>query len=147
MTEMSFFHYEDLPGEPGWKRWELQDPTRFNALLGPLAVKLEDGYARVRMTPQRQHSNLRDSIHGGATLAFIDIALFAAARCFGVLEVAGAVTLDLSTQFIGGARIGEPIEAHIELLRETGRLLFMRGLVKQEEAIVASFTGTIRKPR
>ena len=57
------------------------------------------------------------------------------------------MTLDLSTQFIGGGRIGEPLEAQVELLKETGRLLFLRGLVVQGEGDpIASFAGTIRKP-
>jgi acyl-coenzyme A thioesterase PaaI-like protein len=33
-----------------------------------------------------------------------------------------------------------------EVLRETGRLVFLRGLVVQEDETVASFTGTVRKP-
>ena len=84
--------------------------------------------------------------HGGALLAFIDVALFAAARGFGLITAGTAVTLDLSTQFIGGGRIGEPLEAQVELLRETGRLLFLRGLVVQGDDKIASFSGTIRKP-
>ena len=35
--------------------------------------------------------------------------------------------------------------ARVELLRETGRLLFLRGLVVQEAGTVASFSGTVRK--
>ena len=40
------------------------------------------------------------------------------------------------------------MEARVELLRETGRLLFLRGLVVQgdADAKVAAFSGTIRKP-
>jgi hypothetical protein len=60
------------------------------------------------------------------------------------------VTLDLSTQFMGRGNIGEPIEAQVELLRETGRLLFMRGLIVQGEGVaeekILAFAGTIRKP-
>jgi hypothetical protein len=57
-----------------------------------------------------------------------------------------ASTLDMSIQFITGGAIGVPTEAHVELLRETGRLLFLRGVVVQDEVMVASFLGTIRKP-
>ena len=46
-----FFLYEDDPDAPGWKRWQFRDPTRFNAFLEPLLVKVEDGQARVRMMP------------------------------------------------------------------------------------------------
>jgi uncharacterized protein (TIGR00369 family) len=109
-------------------------------------VKVEAGIARVRMTPERRHSNLRDNVHGGALLAFMDVSLFAAGRAFGCLSAGGAVTLDLSAQFIGGGVIGEPLEAHIELLRETSRMLFLRGLIVQEGLpTIASFTGTLRK--
>lgn len=145
MSEEPHFTYTDDPEHPGWKRWELRDPTRFNAFLGPILTRVEDGKALVRMIPSRAHSNLRDSTHGGALLGFMDVALFAAARSFGVLAAGGAVTLDLSAQFIGTSTIGQPIIAEVELLRETGRMLFMRGLVKQEANVLASFSGTVRK--
>ena len=79
------------------------------------------------------------------TLGFIDVALFAASRMFGLIEAGTAVTLDLSTQFIGVGRMGQPLDAEVELLRETRRLIFMRGLVVQGEVKVAAFAGTIRK--
>jgi acyl-coenzyme A thioesterase PaaI-like protein len=93
-----------------------------------------------------RHSNLRDAVHGGVTLGFIDVAMFGASRMFGLIEAGAAVTLDLSVQFIGAGVIGEPLEAEVELLKETGRLLFMRGIVSQGESRVAAFSGTIRKP-
>ena len=141
-----FFIYEDDPDAPGWKRWQFRDSTRFNAFLEPLLVKVENGQARVRMMPRHEHSNMRNDVHGGALLGFMDVALFAGARGLGVLQAGGAVTLDLSAQFIGGGRIGEPLEARVELLRETTRMLFMRGLIVQEgQPVIASFTGTLRK--
>lgn len=140
------FLYDDDPELPGWKRWQFRDATRFNAFLEPLHVRVEGAIARVRMMPRHEHSNLRDHVHGGALLGFMDVALFAAARGFGVLEAGGAVTLDLSAQFIGGGQIGEPLEARIELLRETGRMLFLRGLIVQDGVpTIASLTGTLRK--
>ena len=145
-----FFTYRDDPANPGWKLWEATDPTRFNSLLGQLSVRIDGDIAKVRMTPERRHSNLRDHVHGGALLGFIDMAMFAACRGFGVLTAGAAVTLDLSTQFIGGGAIGRPIEAQVELLRETGRMLFVRGMVVQTrddgaEERIAAFSGTLRK--
>lgn len=140
------FSFDDDSDLPGWKRWQLRDGGRFNSTFDPLNVRIEDGVARVRVTPRRDHSNMRDHVHGGALLGFMDIALFAAARGLGVLQAGGAVTLDLSAQFIGGSAIGVPLEARIELLRETGRMIFLRGLIVQEGwPTIASFTGTLRK--
>ncbi|WEK43670.1 MAG: PaaI family thioesterase [Candidatus Sphingomonas colombiensis] len=142
------FLYEEHPDHPGWMKWGFKDSTRYNAFLGDMIVRVEDGIARVRMTPQRQHSNLANVVHGGAMLGFIDVSLFAAARSFGLVAAGTAVTLDLNTHFIGGGKIGEPLEARVELLRETGRMLFLRGLIVQGDDgdVVAEFSGTIRKP-
>jgi acyl-coenzyme A thioesterase PaaI-like protein len=140
------FILRDSPDHPGWMTWELSDPTRFNSFLGPFLLRVEGELARVRMLPRRVHSNLSDNLHGGALLGFIDVALFAAARGFGLIEAGTAVTLDLSVQFIGAGAVDEALEAQVELLRETGRLLFLRGLVVQGEERIASFSGTIRKP-
>ena len=35
--------------------------------------------------------------------------------------------------------IGEPLEARVELLRETGRMLFLRGLIVQEQPTIAAY--------
>nr|WP_221234991.1 PaaI family thioesterase [Sphingopyxis panaciterrulae] len=140
--------------DDGWVSWNLKDPSRFNAFIEPLSVRVEpptsDGRprARVRMLPERKHSNLGDNVHGAVTLALVDIALFAASHQFGSLDAGHSVTLDLSTQFVGAGRVGEPMDALVELVRETGRLIFLRGLVVQGEGdahIVLSFAGTIRK--
>lgn len=143
---MSEFRHQPDPDNPGWLTWALRDDSRFNAVLGKMLVRMEGEQVRVRIMPGHVHTNLSDNVHGGVTLAFIDIALFAASRMFGLIEAGTAVTLDLSTQFIGAAKPHQPLDAVVELLRETGRLLFLRGLVVQGEEKVAAFAGTIRKP-
>ena len=123
------------------------DTSRYNdTVLGKLIVRSEgEGKARLRMFPEHRHSNLGNAVHGGTTLGFIDVALFGAARMFGLIDTGHAVTLDLSVQFIGAGRLNEPLDAEVELLKETRRLLFMRGLVVQGEDRIAGFAGTIRK--
>ncbi|MFD1612956.1 PaaI family thioesterase [Sphingomonas tabacisoli] len=151
MTDTPFptpgFLHEPDPDNPGWMKWGFRDPTRFNALLGKMIVRRdEDGKVRMRAFPGRSHSNLGDNVHGGALLGFIDVSLFATSRVYGLIEAGTAVTLDLSTQFIGAARFDEPLDFVSEVLRETKRLIFIRGLAEQDGAIVASYSGTIRKP-
>ncbi len=151
MSEQAF-RYETAADHPGWFTWNLIDETRFNAqAMGRMLTRIEDRadgvrVARLRMFPERRHSNLLDAVHGGITLALIDISLFAAMRTLLDGDAAGSVTLDLSTQFIGAGRIGEPLDAVVEVLRETGRLVFLRGLVVQGDDTIAAFNGTIRKP-
>ncbi len=143
------FVHEPIPGEPGWWSWNFKREGLFNELLGPMQVcRTEDGRALVRITPRARHANLGDAMHGGALLGFIDIALFAGARVQGVEMVGRSVTVELQTQFIGAGLIDLPMDADVELLRETRRLVFLRGTVHQKSGahLVASFSGIIRKP-
>ena len=151
-ADNSAFTYGPSADHPGWYTWDLNDEDRFNAfVMGRLLVRREDlpggGPAvRLRMFPERRHSNLLDAVHGGITLALIDVSLFACMRHAIDGDAAGSVTLDLSTQFIGAGIVGKPLDAVVEVLRETRRLLFLRGTVVQDEHLVAAFHGTVRKP-
>jgi uncharacterized protein (TIGR00369 family) len=137
--------HEPDPDHPGWWTWDLADDTRYNASIGKLLVRAEGpGKARCRMFPERAHSNLGNVVHGGAILTFIDMAFFAGGRLAGA-NVMRAVTLDCAAQFIAPAELGIPLDADVELLRETGRLAFFRGTVVQEGRVVAAFSGALRK--
>lgn len=147
-TDQPAFISEPAPDYPGWTTWMLRDDTRFNgAILGRLLVKpAGDRKAWVRMFPEQRHSNFADNIHGGTILGFIDVALFGASHQMDLLHGGPHVTLDLSTQFIGAGKINVPLDAEVELLKETGRLLFLRGILVQGDNRIAAFSGTIRKP-
>ena len=136
------------PDNPGWHTWQLNDPTRFNTwMFGKLIVRTDpDGKARLRMFPQHHHTNLGNNLHGAAVLSLIDVGLFACSRMLGIIEAGTAVTLDLSCQFIGAGKPDVPCDAVTELLKETRRLVFLRGVVEQEGELIAAFSGTIRKP-
>jgi acyl-coenzyme A thioesterase PaaI-like protein len=137
------------PEHPGWLRWRIADATRFNeAVLGPQIVRAEgDAACRMRMVPQvPQHANSAGNVHGAITLALIDVSLFAAMYVLRGMDAGRSVTLDLQTQFIGAGDASRPLDSVVELLRETGRLAFLRGLVVQDDDLVASFAATVRKP-
>ena len=136
------------PDNPGWFTWQLIDETRFNTwMFSKLIVRTDpDGKARLRRFPEHHHTNLKGVLHGGTVLSLIDVGLFACSRMLGIIEAGTAVTLDLSTQFIGGGLADRPCDAVTELLKETRRLVFLRGVVEQEGELIAAFSGTIRKP-
>ena len=144
--ESPVFEYREHPAHPGWSTWRLRDDTRFNSVvLGEMIVRVESGKCRLRMFPERKHTNLQDMIHGAITLSLIDVSLFAAMRTLTGGDAGPAVTLELSTQFIGAGRPDRPLDSVVDVLRETGRMLFLRGEVVQEDHLVAAFSGLIRK--
>lgn len=137
--------HEPDPDYPGWWSWDLADDTRFNSVIGKLLVRGDGpGRAVCRMFPEPRHSNLGDMVHGGAILTFVDMAFFAGGRLAGA-DVMRAVTLDCSVRFLSRGRIGTALDAEVELLRETKRLVFLAGRLVQEGELVASFSGALRK--
>jgi acyl-coenzyme A thioesterase PaaI-like protein len=137
--------HEPDPDHPGWWTWDLPDGDRYNATLGKLLVRGEgEGRARCRIFPGKLQSNLGEAVHGGAILTFIDMAMFAGGHAAGA-DIGPSVTLDLSAHFLSGARLRAPLDATVEVLRESKRLASMRGLVEQEGVTVASWSGTLRK--
>ena len=141
------------PDNPGWFQWTLRDPDCYNSFLGPMIIRrggdgLSDDIGRARMFPERRHRNLGDVVHGGTMMGFIDCSLFAAMRVFEIGPAGPSVTLELQTHFTGAARMNEPLESRVEVTRETGRFLFLRGLVVQGENgtdNMASFTAIVKK--
>ncbi|MDQ4086560.1 MAG: PaaI family thioesterase [Pseudomonadota bacterium] len=137
--------HEPDPEHPGWWSWDVAEDNRFNGTIGKLLVRADGaGRATCRMFPEERHSNLGNMVHGGAILTFIDMAFFAGGRLAGA-DVMRAVTLDCSVRFLSPGRIGVPLDAEVELLRETKRLAFFAGRVVQEGELVAHFTGALRK--
>jgi acyl-coenzyme A thioesterase PaaI-like protein len=137
--------YEPDPAHSGWWTWDLPADDRYNATIGKLLVRGEgERRARCRIFPGKLQSNLGDVAHGGAILTFIDMAMFAGGHAAGA-DLGPAVTQDLSCQFLAAARLGMPLDCAVEVLRTSKRLVSLRGLVEQEGAIVASWSGTLRK--
>ncbi len=140
------FNHGPDPENPGWRNWNLKDDTLFNgAVMGKLITRREGDKCRVRMFPKRRHENLQGIIHGAVTLSLIDISLFTTMHMVGSGNAGPSVTLELSTQFIGGGDPKRPLDAVTEIMRETGKLVFVRGEVVQDEDRVAAYSGIIRK--
>ena len=109
------------PDNPGWFSWGDFPRSSFAAATGRLLFK-PDGPGRglCRMFPTEEHMNMGGSIHGGAVMSFIDMAMFAGGLCAGMAR-GHYVTLDLTTHFLARGKAGTPLDAHVELVRQTPR--------------------------
>lgn len=127
----------------GWHRWRDMNEGRFQDLIGAVYFRRrDDGTIECRAATGREHSNMQDMLHGGYIMAFIDQALFAIAA--PSLALHRAVTVTCNTEFLGAGVPGEDILAHGEITRETGKMLFLRGMVTQGGP-VASFSSVLKK--
>lgn len=127
----------------GWEKWEGVDP--FEDHCGPMFFKKTDGKYMCRLLLDTKHMNGQGNVHGGALMTFADYALFVLAR--DELEGIGAVTVSFNCDFVGPASIGDMLEATGEVIHETGRMLFVRGLITLGETNLLNFSGVLRKIR
>ncbi len=135
------------PENPGWFSWGEFPRGSFAAATGRLLFR-PDGPGRgiCRMLPTQAHQNMGGSLHGGAVMSFIDMSLFAGGRCAGMAE-GHYVTLDMTTHFLARGRPGVPLDAHVELVRQTRGHAFLQGVVRQDGEPCYSFTGTLKRIR
>ena len=99
----------------------------------------------MRMFPKELHLNMNDVIHGGVILSLIDVAMFAGSSLILGASIERGVTVELQNHFLAAGDPHRPLDAVVEVVRETGRMVFVRGKVVQEDDLVGSFTGIIRK--
>ncbi|MEN7536373.1 PaaI family thioesterase [Aurantiacibacter flavus] len=135
------------PDHPGWIDASFGEAEHYNrAVVGTLLIRREGPQvARLRMMPEEWHKNQYGVIHGGMILGLIDIAGFAAATELSDGAFPGGVTIELNNHFVGSAEAGRPLDAVAQIVRETGKMLFVRGTVEQDGAIIGSWSSILRK--
>ena len=135
------------PNHPGWFTWGEFPPGTFAAATGQLLFTPDGaGRAICRMFPAEAHLNMGGSLHGGSVMSFIDMALFAGGLCAGMAR-GHYVTLDLTTHFLARGKAGSPLDAHVELIKQTRGHAFLQGVVRQDGEPCYSFTGTLKRIR
>jgi acyl-coenzyme A thioesterase PaaI-like protein len=130
----------------GWIAWSDPHPDTFLQAIGRGYMRADSATkALVGLETRSGHRNRLDSLHGGFLAAFADHAYFGGLWAMGHVEQVNGVTIDLSMQYLGSGKVGPDLFAEVELLRETGRLMFLRMLIKQDGQLVAASTATLRK--
>ncbi len=130
----------------GWAAWSDPHPDTFLQAIGRGYLKaMGPGKAHVALETRLSHRNRLDTLHGGMIAAFADHAFFGGLWAMGHEYQINGVTIDLSLQYLGAGKVGPDLLAEVELLRETGRLMFLRMLITQDGESVAAATATLRK--
>ncbi|RVT94534.1 PaaI family thioesterase [Sphingomonas crocodyli] len=136
----------DDPDHPGWLYRPAMEVGRFVDLFGGIRYTVEaPDRVRCRFEVEPRHLNGKGTVHGGYVMALVDQVLFIGPIAMGIERVVGGSTVDSSTQFLAPLRAGKPIDIVVELLRETYRMYFVRGVMEQDGQSCAAFTGTVKK--
>ena len=127
----------------GWYHWEPVDA--FEELVGPFYCKPESEGEDVvcGWIPETKNSNSGGNVHGGALMTYADFALFMIAG--GMTNAVHGVTVTMNCEFVGAGLPGRLLSARGEVVRAGGSLVFVRGMISDEDRPVLTFSGTIKR--
>ena len=112
-------------------------------LLGPFYFRTaKKGGAECMFIPTPRHNNNGGFTHGGVLMTFADFALFAHTQH---LRNGPAVTVQFESQFITPSKPGLPLFSRGEVIRNTKDLIFVRGIITQDNIQVLSYSGIIKR--
>ncbi|MBZ5487797.1 PaaI family thioesterase [Halomonas aquamarina] len=125
---------------------QTDEPGGFNDLLGFYVVEWSEARAVVELALNEKHLNRSGNVHGGVLASMLDNALsLAGLYCPVAGNARRAVTLSLSTTFVGPARYG--VLRATGVLRGGGRKIFMASadIVDAQGNLVAMGEGSFKR--
>ncbi len=110
--------------------------------IGPFYYRKAESGLVLGFQAGDQHCNGLGSVHGGLLMAFADYAVTMIALA-GVAE--NCTTVSFSSHFLSAAQRGDWLEARGEVVRRTGSMTFVRGLVTAGDAPVLDFQAAVKR--
>jgi len=92
-------------------------------LIGPVYSKGEGADLVLGLRVEKKHCNMRGTLHGGIVATLADIAL-GYTIAFSSKPPTGLVTANLTLDFAGTAKIGDWLEAKVDVQKKGSRLAF-----------------------
>lgn len=107
----------------------------FVGLNGPIYIKDWSGPPISGFQVEERHCNPFGLCHGGWLSTFADVML---ARQVPPLGISGGefVTVSLSVDFVGAAKLGDWVEGQGEVIRKTKKLVFVQGIAQSGERMI-----------
>jgi acyl-coenzyme A thioesterase 13 len=122
---------KDIPHVPeGFVRVRRPKPNPFNEMVGPFFERRRGTEVSLGLRIEERHTNSRGICHGGMLATLADLALGYSALAAG--KTAGGpdgirqsfVTVSLSLDFAGSAKVGDWVASEVEVHKTGARLAF-----------------------
>ena len=109
-------------------------------LIGPLYCRGEGADLVVALLAEVKHCNARGTVHGGILATLADVAL-GYAMAFSSRPPANLVTANLTVDFAGTVKVGDWLEAHVDVQKQGNRLSFANCYIVVNEQRIARASG------
>lgn len=138
--------YTTEQGKGEWADWLTSRCDPYEDLSGPFYCRRnKNGTMQTAFRVENKHLNNSGFVHGGCLMAFADFSLFWIAH--QEIRDFPAVTASFNSEFIGSAEEGDMLQAAGEVVRATGSLIFVRGLISNESSPILNFSAILKKVR
>ena len=126
----------DIPPEfrPLFRRSPVLD------LIGPLYCRGEGVELIIGLRVQAKHCNARGTVHGGILATLADVAL-GYTMAFSSTPPVNLITANLTLDFAGAAKIGDWLEAHVDVQKGGSRLSFANCYITVNEQRIVRASG------
>jgi acyl-CoA thioesterase len=122
---------------------EYQKKIPFIGTLGIRTEALGQGSAGLSVPVEKGLTNSMGTVHGGVIMSLLDVAVCTAARTLHA-DSQGAITIDMSTSFIGGGS-GAKLLAEARVLKDGRSMTFVEAEARNEDgSLVAKCIATVR---
>lgn len=113
----------------------------FNKHAGPFYMSVKNELGIVAFKVEEKHLNPAGGCHGAVLATLADQVGAPIKRLLG-LEENITPTINLSIDYIAPAMLGDWVELHTSLLRQTRTLLFCQGLICVNDTVIARVNAT-----
>ena len=122
---------------PHFRKSPVTDPWE------PLLSRRVEGTVQIGMRLRNAHCNSRGLLHGGVIAALADNAM--GLSCASALaSVGGLVTVSLSLDYVGTAKLGQWMQIEPRVLRTGKSMAFADALIRADGDIIARASATFR---
>ena len=129
---------------PGFK--QAPQMGDYTDTIAPFYYCKDQAQLRTGLVVEAHHCNAAGSCHGGALVTFVDNMLV-----MGLNHHLGKMdfrpTINLTTDFVGAARLGQWIEAKIDFIHTTASLAFISATVTGPDGPVVRANGQFKLRR
>jgi acyl-coenzyme A thioesterase PaaI-like protein len=119
--------------------WNIRDDPGLPEAARPLWTRREGDAWAFAFEARAAHANGSGAIHGGMLATFMDHALGLTVR--EAVDRMPVATIQLDLQYLAAARPGMLVEARGEVLRRTRSVVFVRGALTAEGAVILAASG------
>jgi acyl-coenzyme A thioesterase PaaI-like protein len=122
--------------------WTMVETSGFISLVGPLWQRVVDEVHEYAVVAQDKHHNRRGLVQGGLLMTFADRSCGMTARFVSGRPTLATVQMD--TQFVDSAKIGEILISKPRVVRATRSLIFMATELTAGHRCVATASGVFK---